>query len=230
MYRPSIFITGASRGIGLAIARKFYEEDFEVAICSRNPENLDAAREEMPGLHTFVCDISDKTDVKICAAKVRDLFGSLDVLVNNGGTFLPGKLHEEPDEVFERLMATNLNSAYYFTKVLLPPMIARGRGTIFNICSVASIKAYANGGSYGVSKYALLGFSKNLREELKPHHIRVVSVLPGAVITDSWASSGLPEERFIPPEDIASLVWNAYSLSPRTVVEDIVVRPALGDI
>lgn len=228
--KPYILITGGSKGIGLAIARKFYAASFEVIVCARGQEALASARAEMPGLHTLVCDISDKDAVKALGRQVNQQFGPLAVLVNNGGVFRPGKVSEEADEVFELQMKTNLNSAYYLTKEVLPLMVAQGRGTIFNIGSVASIQAYPNGGSYSISKFALLGFSKALREEMKPHNVRVVSVLPGAVHTASWEGTDLPKDRFIPPEDIASLVWQTFQLSDRTVVEEILVRPAHGDI
>ena len=228
--KPTIFITGASRGIGLEIARKFYSEGYSVAICARNPEKIAEAKAEMPDLDAYVCDISDKTAVKSLANILLEKYGALDVLVNNGGAFQPGQVHSESDEVFETLLATNLNSAYYFTKALLPPMIARKAGTVVNICSIASITPYANGGSYSISKFAMLGFGKVLREEMKPHSIRVVNILPGAVRTDSWSSSDLPESRFIPPEDIAELVWTSNKLSSRSVIEDLVIRPLLGDI
>ncbi|MBL7876963.1 MAG: SDR family NAD(P)-dependent oxidoreductase, partial [Cyclobacteriaceae bacterium] len=103
-------------------------------------------------------------------------------------------------------------------------------GHIFNICSIASIKAYPNGGSYAISKFALLGFSKVLREELKEHGIRVTAVLPGATKTASWAGSTLPDSRFIKPEDVAETIFSAYSLSPNAVVEELLIRPQLGDI
>ena len=107
-------------------------------------------------------------------------------------------------------------------------MKARKTGTIINICSIASLQAY--GGSYSISKFAMLGFSKNLREELKEHGIRVISVMPGAVLTDSWAGVDLPKERFMSPEDVAEIVWTSCFVSKRTVIEDIVMRPQLGDI
>ncbi len=109
-------------------------------------------------------------------------------------------------------------------------MMSKKEGDIVNICSVASIKAYANGGSYSISKFALLGFSKNLREELKPFGVRVISVLPGAVYTDSCLGSYVAEYRLMPAEDIANFITTACSLSRRSVVEEIVVRPQLGDL
>ena len=116
------------------------------------------------------------------------------------------------------------------TRALLPGMIARGSGTILNICSTASITPYPNGGSYGIAKHALLGFSHTLREEMKRHGIRVVALLPGATLTDSWAGAGLPYSRFMPAEDVAESAYMAWRMSPRTVVEDILLRPMLGDI
>ena len=226
----TIFISGASQGIGLAIARVFYKAGFQVAICARGKEKLDAAEAEMPGLHTYVCDMADKAAVKALAQQLNDRYGALDMLVNNAGVFLPGKIHEEDDEVFETQIATNLNSAYYLTKGVLPPMRSAKQGTIVNICSIASITAYAAGGSYAISKFAMLGFSKSLREEMKEFGIRVLSIMPGAVKTASWEGVDLPDERFIPPEDMGKLVFDLYQLSDRTVVEDLVVRPFMGDI
>jgi NADP-dependent 3-hydroxy acid dehydrogenase YdfG len=226
-----IFITGGSQGIGRAIAARFHASgEYQVGVCARGKAALDAAKADMPGLHTYVCDISDKQSVKNLVSILKDEFGPLDILVNNGGVFLPGQMHTEDDAVFEQLMATNLHSAYYFSKGMLPDMIARGEGTVVNMCSIASITAYAHGGSYSVSKFALLGFSKSLREELKPKGIRVISVLPGATYTNSWAGVEVAEERLMPAEDIAELVWSACRLSTRSVVEEIVIRPQLGDL
>ncbi|MFN8395770.1 MAG: SDR family oxidoreductase [Bacteroidia bacterium] len=225
-----ILITGASRGIGLAIARRFHKEGWTVIVCARRKEHLDAAAAEMPGLVTYTCDLSVKEEVKAFAARIIAEHGRLDILVNNGGFFLPGQLHSEDDEVMERLISTNLFSAYYLSKALLPPMIAAGQGTVVNMCSIASITAYSAGGAYSVSKFALLGFSKSLREEMKPKGIRVISILPGATLTDSWAGVSLPEERFVPAEDVAEVVWCCCALSSRTVVEEVVIRPQLGDI
>lgn len=225
-----ILITGGSRGIGLATAQRFHREGWKVIICARRQEHLDAAAASMPGLVTYTCDLSVKAEVKAFAARVLAAHGRLDILVNNGGVFLPGQLHNEDDEVMERLIATNLFSAYYLTKALLPPMIEAGQGTVVNMCSIASITAYSAGGAYSTSKFALLGFSKSLREEMKPKGIRVISILPGATLTDSWAGVSLPEERFVPAEDVAEVVWSSCFLSLRTVVEEVLVRPVLGDI
>ncbi|MCB9232457.1 MAG: SDR family oxidoreductase [Bacteroidia bacterium] len=223
-----VFISGASRGIGLECARKFVENGHEVIICARGEENLQAAKMEIPELITYTCDISKKEEVKALAFKIRMEHGPIDVLVNNGGIYIPGEVWSEPDEAYEQLIAVNLHSAVYFTKAFIADMVERKSGTIINMCSIASIMPY--GGTYSITKYALLGFSKNLRNEMKDKGIRVIAILPGATYTSSWEGSGLPAERMMPAEDIAEVVWTAYNLSARTVVEEVILRPQLGDI
>lgn len=227
---PRVFISGASKGIGLATARRFLEAGYEVAISASTETSLAEASAALPGLQVFQADMSKKAEVQALGTWLNAHFGPLDVLVNNVGRFVPGSLHEESDSAFEAMMHTNVFSNYYLTKAVLPAMMERRQGDIFNICSTASIMAYPNGGSYAISKFALLGFSKGLREEMKPYNIRVVSVIPGATRTASWDGVDLPEERFMPPEDIASAIFETHQLSARTVVEEILLRPALGDL
>ena len=223
----SVLVTGASRGIGLAIGTRFAAAGARVTICARD---VAAVSRKHPGLDCIACDMADKAQVQALAARVLAGGGAPEVLVNNAGAYLPGSIHQEADGTFEAMIAVNVAGAYHLTRALLPAMIERGSGTILNICSTASITPDVNGGSYGIAKHALLGFNKTLREELKPHGIRVVALLPGATLTDSWAGSDLPDERFMPVEDIAELAWTAWALSGRSVVEELRVRPMLGDI
>ncbi|MEQ8240517.1 MAG: SDR family NAD(P)-dependent oxidoreductase, partial [Cyclobacteriaceae bacterium] len=130
----------------------------------------------------------------------------------------------------EDLINTNLYSAYHVTRGIVPSMKERKTGYVFNICSTASITAYANGGSYCISKFAMYGMSKVLREELKPHGIKVTSVMPGATLTASWEGADIPNERFVKAEDVAAMVFSTFMLSDRAVVEDLVIRPQLGDL
>jgi len=225
-----VFVSGGSKGIGLAIARRFLAEGFDVAVSASSPDSLAALNRDYPEIKTYLCDMASKAAVLGLSERLLAEFGPLEVLVNNVGRFIPGQLHTENDETFEYLMQLNVASIYYLSKRLLPPMMAQRRGTVFNICSTASITAYPNGGSYCISKFALHGFSKVLREEMKPHQIRVVSVLPGATLTASWEGVDLPPERFIPAEDIGNIVWQTYCLSPQTVVEDVLIRPLEGDL
>jgi short-subunit dehydrogenase len=174
-------------------------------------------------------DMSIKEEVMAFADEVKKI-AIPDVLVNNAGIFLPGSIHSEPEGNFELMMQTNLYSAYYLTRSFTAEMIKRNSGYIFSIGSIAGLTAYANGGSYAISKWAMLGFTKCLRQELKDSNIKVTSVLPGATFTASWEGVDIPRERFMKVEDVAESVWGAYNLSPYSVVEEIVIRPQLGDL
>jgi len=225
-----IVITGASQGIGLAIAKLFHTRGWSVIIASRNEKKLKEICAQFPGMEYQKVDFSSKPESVSFARKFSVTYGPPDILVNNAGIFKPGTIQDESDELFEELISLNLNSAYYVTKNLLPAMKENGRGLIVNMCSVASIKAYPNGSSYAISKHALLGFSRALREELKSTGIRVTAIIAGATWTPSWETSGFAEDKMIPAEDIASVIWNTWNLSPRTVPEEIVLRPILGDL
>jgi short-subunit dehydrogenase len=181
-------------------------------------------------IQSRVVDVADKTQVLAFADWMLRSGATIDVLINNAGQFIPGGVADEPEGALEMLMAVNLYSAYHLTRRLLPAMMARRGGHIFNICSVASLKAYPNGGAYGITKHALKGFSANLREEMKPHGIKVTAVYPGAVYTDSWAASGIDPQRFMKAEDVAETIYAASRLSPQAAVEEILLRPQLGDI
>ncbi|RPD38471.1 SDR family oxidoreductase [Chitinophaga barathri] len=230
-------ITGASRGIGKATAEKLAAEGFDIAICARNPAALDAAKESIgqrrEGVKVLaeIVDMGDKQAVLAFAQKIKDTFGDTPaILVNNAGIFTPGAVHEEEDGHLEKMMAVNLYSAYHLTRAFIPAMKAAGKGHVFNLCSTASHKAYPNGGSYSITKFALLGFSKNLREEMKPFGVKVTSVSPGPVWTASWEGFEAPADRLMEASDVADMIWAAYNLSPQAVIEDILMRPMLGDI
>ena len=231
-----VVISGAGKGIGKALAQRFAAEGFSLALCARTEADLQNLQAELtqkhPEIEVFIrpTDVSIKTQVLSFAQMIEETGLPVEVLINNAGVFLPGQIHQEEDGALEKQIETNLYSAYHLTRGLVPRMIEAERGHIFNMCSTASITAYTNGGSYCISKFALLGMSKVLREEMKPHNIRVTSILPGATLTNSWAGSDLPEERFMPPEDVAEVAFNAYQLSDRTVVEEILMRPQLGDL
>ena len=229
-------VTGGSQGIGQALLMKLAHEGFSLATCARHEEPLNALRQQLNDRYPNVsllhqqADLSQRADVHRFAAAVADLATPVDLLVNNAGVFIPGQIHTEADGVFEQTMHTNVFGPYYLTRALLGGMVERRHGHVFNLCSTASMMAYANGGSYCISKFALLGMTKVLREEMKPFNVRVTAVLPGATRTASWASTELPDERFMPPEDVAETIWSAYRMSERTVIEEIVLRPQRGDI
>lgn len=230
-----IVVTGGTKGIGRAILEKFAANGFDVATCARNQDDLTQLKKDFESkfkvkVFEYMADMSDKTQVKQFTAAINKLNRSVDVLVNNAGYFEPGQIMDEPDGTLEGMVEANVYSAFYTTRGLVQKMKESKSGHIFNMCSIASFMAYPNGGSYAISKFALLGFSKVLRAELMEFGIRVTAVMPGATKTASWAASDLPDNRFMKPEDVAEAVFSAHSLSPRSVVEEILIRPQMGDI
>jgi len=234
--KMKVVITGGTKGIGWAMVEEFAAHGFDIAICSRSQEDLtqraQALNKQYPDQEciTQVADMRRKADVIAFADLIKSSWKEIDILINNAGVFLPGEIAKEEDGQLETMIETNLYSAYYLTRALLPTMIPQKKGHIFNICSIASQIAYPNGGSYSISKFALLGFSKVLREELKEQGIRVTSILPGATWSNSWKGVDLPEDRLMQASDVAKTVYSAFTLSQSAVVEDIVLRPQLGDL
>ena len=231
-----ILVTGGTKGIGRAIIEKFAAEGFHIITCARGEQDLEDLKIAIERDHTFSkvhylpSDLGKAADRIKFLKFVQKLNVKVEVLVNNTGIFIPGKIYEEAPDVLPSMMETNLYSAYYITKGLVPDMIRRKSGHIFNICSTASIMAYPNGGSYSITKFAMYGMTKCLREELKEFGIKVTAVLPGATLTASWEGVDLPPERFMRSEDIGDLIYSAYCLSKNSVVEELLIRPQLGDI
>lgn len=233
-----IVITGGSQGIGRALVHCFLREGFAVATCARAAPGLAelqvAMGEQFPAavLHVLPADLGRAADCRQFAEFVLALGLPLAALINNAGAFVPGRFQDEPADGsrLREVLAANLLSAYDVTRALLPTLLGQGRGHIFTICSTASLMPYPNGGSYGVAKFALLGFTKTLREEVKTQGLRVTAVLPGATLTRSWEGVGMPPARFIDPLDVAEAVLGAFRLSPQAVVEEILIRPQLGDV
>ncbi len=232
---PFAIVTGGSKGIGKAVIKALAASGFDVLTCARKFADLELLKADIErefGTTLFIekADLSIRSDIEDFYSAFESLHRPLDVLVHNAGTFAPGSILEEEIGVFEQLMDTNIASAYHLSRRFIPHMVRRKSGHVFTICSTASIMGYPNGGSYCISKHALLGLSRVLREELKPHNIRVTAILPGATYTQSWEASGLPEERFMKAEDVAEALISAYALSPGAVAEEILLRPMQGDI
>lgn len=231
----NVVITGASQGIGYAIAEVFAQAGYTLLLCSKTKANMDIAGNTLTAkypnatIHFTNVDLSRKEHCTLFANWCLEK-GKPTILINNAGFFSPGNIQDEADDLLEQQIAVNLYAAYHTTRALLPSMLQIGKGHIFNICSIASLNAYAQGGSYSISKYALLGFSKNLRLELKDKGIKVTAVCPGATYTNSWKGSGVDPSRLMESEDIAKMIFTAAHLSPQAVVEDIVMRPLKGDL
>lgn len=230
-----VVITGASKGIGRAVAEHFARRGADLFLCSRQMDKTLSWQNELMKRHgcsvaSHNADVSDADQVAGLASRILEAFDGIDVLVNNAGQFVPGSIHDEPEGRLEHMLDVNLLSAYRLTRLLLPRMIGQRRGHIFNICSVAALGAYPDGGSYSISKWALLGFSRNLREELKTHGIKVTAVHPGATMSGSWEGYPIDPDRIMTADDIATLIVASTDLSPQACVEDILVRPQLGDL
>ncbi len=233
---PFAIVTGGTKGIGRALVQRFLSEGFDVLTCSRNHDDLLELKQEMiltfPAAELFIqnADLSVRSELNILIENIKAMNRPVDILINNTGVFIPGQIHNEEEGVLEKTIETNLYSAYHLTRGVIDGMIERKRGHIFSMCSTASIVAYPNGGSYCISKFALYGMTKVLREEMKPHGIKVTAILPGATLTDSWKGTTLPAERFMNSKDVADVIFAAYSLSPGAVLEEILIRPQLGDL
>lgn len=231
----NVIITGASKGIGRAVAEIFAANGYNLFICARGEVALYKTLEELMTRYPSVTIKAKPVDLSIKEEAIGFgqwclSFGQPDILVNNAGLFEPGEVHNEADGVLESQMATNLYSAYHLTRTVLPAMMERKSGHIFNLCSIASLAAYKNGGAYSISKFALYGFNKNLREEMKPHGIKVTALVAGAVMSDSWGNFDNSTSRIMVAEDLAKLIYTASGLSPAACVEEILVRPQLGDL
>jgi short-subunit dehydrogenase len=232
----NVVITGASKGLGKAMAEAFAAKGHPLFICARNEKQLQATVEAL--LATYPTVTIKATQKDLSSKQAAQDFGQWvlqqgivpDVLINNAGQFQFGSIHQETEDVLEYLMRVNVYSAYHLTRSLLPPMMQKQSGHIINICSIAALQGKEQGGAYSISKFALDGFSKNLREELKPYNIKVTTVFPGATYTDAWRNSAVDPARIMEAKDVANMVYAATQLSSKACVEDIVLRPQLGDL
>jgi NAD(P)-dependent dehydrogenase (short-subunit alcohol dehydrogenase family) len=235
---PVVLITGASQGIGAAIARAYARErpGSRLALVARNLRNLRAVAAECARLDprgeaaVFRCDTSDEAAVGRMARAVTRRFGTVDTLVNNAGAFEPAPFLDTTVAAFDRMIAVNLRSAFLVTRAFLPAMVERRRGDVLFMSSIAGLGAYPNAAAYCAAKFGLTGLAKVIRAETRAQGIRVCCLHPGATWTPSWAGSGVDPERLMPAEDIARAVLDVFDASRRTVVEDVVIRPQLGDL
>lgn len=238
MSRPVVLITGASQGIGAAIAKVFAAEvpGVRLALTARNEKKLQAVArlcakaDKRVQVAVFPCDVRDEASVGAMAAAVNQRFGGVDVLVNNAGKFVGAPFTEMTVAAFDEMIAANLRSVFLVSRAFVPAMITRGRGDVFNMSSIAGLVAYPGGAGYSAAKFGVSGLSKVMRAELRDKGVRVCCVYPGATVSPSWAGSGVDEARMMPAADVARAFLDVYRLSRRTVVEEIVLRPQGGDI
>ncbi len=236
MKTPTILITGASQGIGAAIAKMFAREvpGCRLALVARNDRKLQtvarACLKSGVTAETFSCDVSDDAEVSRMAKAVKKQLGLVDVLINNAGAFTMAPFAKTKVAEFDRLIAVNLRSAFLVTQSFLPAMLRQKKGDIFFMSSIAGLGAYPNAAAYCAAKFGVTGLAKVLRAETKDKGVRVCCIHPGATWSPSWTESGVKPERIMPAEDIARAILDVYRLSRRTVVEEIVLRPQLGDL
>jgi len=231
-----VWVTGAGRGIGKAIAEAFGRENAVLALSSRSTEELQSLSESINAKGTkaspFSCDVSSEGEVKNTFDKIEKTLGKIDILINNAGVARFKPLLETTAEDWDWMMDINLKGAFLCVKMVLPAMIEKRMGHIFNMVSVAGIQPLPFSAAYGSSKYGLMGLTAITREEVRKHNIKVTAIIPGAVDTPIWKGieGDFDHSKMIPPGDIAQAIISACKQTSNTVFEDIIIRPIAGTL
>ncbi|RYE20961.1 MAG: SDR family oxidoreductase [Sphingobacteriaceae bacterium] len=229
-------ITGATKGIGLAIAKALAQQGINLAICSRNEEDLRQVKEALldlnPNIKVFtrVADCSLQEEVLSFAAEAERELQSIQIIINNAGLFLPGSILDEDENTLQKQLDLNVFPAYHLYRYFGKKLMAARGGHIFNICSVASKNVVVNAGSYSVTKFALLGLNNIMREEMKAYQVKVTAILPGSTLTNSWSGTTVPPQKFVLPEDVAAAVINCLKMSAGANVDELIIQTATGEI
>jgi len=223
-------VTGASRGIGRAIALRLAHLGAGVAICGRNAQGVAAVEAEMKKsgspVYTQIADVSQSNDVTALVEKTTAALGPISILVNNAGIGLFGPAHEKTENDWDRVLNTNLKGVFLVSRAVAPSMIQRGAGDIINISSLAGRNAFAGGGIYCASKWGLQGLSACMAEDLREHGIRVSVICPGSVSTEFSAHSAKDPAKLLSPEDLAHAVEMIVTQGPQSFLSEIHLRPA----
>lgn len=225
-------ITGASRGIGRAIALAFSEKGINLALFGRDKTKLSEVKEDCEKFGSnvliFSGDVGNEQFVNSSIDEVMNKFGKIDHLINNAGIAHFGKFIDSSLTEFKEQVNTNLYGVYNFTKAVLPDMIRKRSGSIINISSLAGKNGFVGGSLYAATKHGLMGMTKCLMLEVREHNIRVASVCPGSVGTDlilNTALSPLNPEKILSPSDVAEVVLSILNLPHRALISEVEVRP-----
>jgi 3-oxoacyl-[acyl-carrier protein] reductase len=222
-------ITGASRGIGLAIAQSLAAMGAKLALCARDPGRLIgvAAEFERHGVPVLAvpADVSRAGDISSLMQKTEQSLGPIEILVNNAGIGLFGPIQDASEANWDSVLDTNLKSVFLLSRAVAPGMIARRGGHIVNIASLAGKNAFAGGAIYCASKWGLLGLTECMAEDLRPHGIRVSAVCPGSVATDFSPHGNKDPRKMLQPEDVAHAVEMILTQAPQSFISEVLLRP-----
>jgi 3-oxoacyl-[acyl-carrier protein] reductase len=222
-------ITGASRGIGRAVARQLGLLGASVAICARNHDELErtAAALHQEGITTLpiVADVTRPADVERFVQKAGRELGEIGIVVNNAGIGIFGPFHERSESEWDAVLGTNLKAVFLISRAVTPGMVRLGRGHIINISSLASKSAFSGGAIYCASKWGLMGLTACMAEELRAHGIRVSVVCPGSVATEFSSHAGRNPATLLQPDDVAHAVAMLVTQSPQSFISEVDVRP-----
>ncbi len=232
--KNAVWITGASSGIGRAVAELLSQHDYRLILSSRNKQNLSKLQEDIAGGGKSIIlplDISNSGSIEN-SIKAIGKDDNIQCLINNAGVTSFQSAESDSIEEIENIISTNLLGSIHMIKAVLPGMIAQKSGLIINILSVAALKVFTNSSAYAASKAGLLAYTNVLREEVREHNIRIVNILPGATKTAIWPAKTLNEfsHRMMSPSEIASVVLNVIETNGTMVQEEIVLRPLGGDL
>jgi 3-oxoacyl-[acyl-carrier protein] reductase len=223
-------VTGASRGIGFAIASSLGRMGAKIGICARDAKKLEDAAGQLRRAGAEVvampADVTSAKDIAAFVAKTGQSLGAIEILVNNAGTGYFGPTHEADENIWDAVLDTNLKSVFLLSKAVAPGMIERGGGHIINIASLAGKNAFKSGGIYCASKWGLMGLTECMAEDLREYGIRVSVICPGSVATDfgSPASKKDPA-KMLQPDDIAHAVEMLVTQAPQSFISEILIRP-----
>ena len=224
-------ITGASRGIGLAIAKSLGRLGAHLSVCARDAKKLESAARELEReagkVLAIAADVSRPGDIASLVQKTAQSLGPIEILVNNAGIGYFGPSHEATESNWDSVLDTNLKSVFLLSKAIAPGMIERRSGHIINIASLAGKNAFAGGGIYCASKWGLLGFTQCMAEDLRGYGIRVSAVCPGSVATDFGPHTGKDPRKLLHPEDIAHAVETLVTQAPQSFISEILLRPTM---